>query len=54
MPDKVRLQHIMDAIHKIERYSRKNREDEVILDAVIRQLAVIGEAVRHISPILRA
>jgi uncharacterized protein with HEPN domain len=44
------LQHIADAIERIESYTaagrRKFFEDTMIQDAVIRNLEIIGEAVR--------
>jgi len=52
MPDAVRLRHILDAANRISPYALDAR-DEKTLDAVIRQLAIIGEAVRHLSPALR-
>lgn len=52
--DKVYLQHILEAIEKIQSYlSAKSFEDferEFLLqDGMIRQLEIIGEASRHIS-----
>jgi len=49
----VRIEHILDAIGKIERYTTGLNEDtfaqqSVIVDAVIRNFQVIGEAARHI------
>jgi uncharacterized protein with HEPN domain len=47
-PDRRRLQHIVDQIDKISRYTAEGRsafdEDEKTQDAVIRCLSVIGEA----------
>jgi uncharacterized protein with HEPN domain len=48
------LRHILDAIQKIERYSEAGH-DELIAesmrhDAVIRQLEIIGEATKRLSP----
>ena len=48
------LRHILDAIQKIERYSEVGH-DELIAesmrhDAVIRQLEIIGEATKRLSP----
>jgi uncharacterized protein with HEPN domain len=50
---KARLQDITDAIAKIDRYTRGMtsdtfRADEKTVDAVVRNLIVIGEASRHI------
>jgi uncharacterized protein with HEPN domain len=51
--DEVYLRHILEAIARIERYVSAGREafftDPMPQDAVIRQLAVIGEAVKDIS-----
>lgn len=49
------LQDIFDACRKIEKYTRaltfrKFREDELVKDAVIRNLEIIGEASKHIPP----
>lgn len=48
------LRHIADAAARIQRYtrglSRKDfNQDEMVVDAVVRQLAIIGEAARHVS-----
>ena len=52
--DVVYLKHIRDAMRKISRYiSGKSKEDflkeELLQDGVIRQLEVIGEAVKNLS-----
>lgn len=53
----VYLKHILDAIKKIESYTsggRKNFfQNTMVQDAVIRNLEVIGEAVRNLSPEFR-
>jgi uncharacterized protein with HEPN domain len=51
---RLRVDDILDAIAKIERYVHdftfeQFRDDEKTVDAVIRNLEVIGEAVRHLS-----
>lgn len=56
--DAVYLQHILDAIAKIEEYLRgidekKFARDTLIQDGVIRQLEIIGEAVKRLSQELR-
>lgn len=53
--DSVYLQHILDAINQIEIYLLQTdetdiRENNLIRDALIRQLAVIGEAIKNITP----
>lgn len=52
------LRHIRDAIHQIQGYVRGVDEsefmtDEILQDAVIRQLSIIGEAVGQLSDELR-
>jgi len=52
------LRHILDAILRIEKYlsgvsEQSFRENSLIQDGVIRQLEIIGEAVKHISGELR-
>ena len=55
--DDVYLRQILDAITRIERYVSAGRDaffsDPMPQDAVIRQLAVIGEAVKQISAMAR-
>jgi uncharacterized protein with HEPN domain len=51
--DTVYLQHVADAITKIETYltgidEPKFRAESLIQDGVIRQLEIIGEAVKRI------
>jgi uncharacterized protein with HEPN domain len=51
------LLHILDAIEKIERYTSVGREtfltESQWHDASIRQLEIIGEATKNLSPELR-
>jgi uncharacterized protein with HEPN domain len=52
--DAVYLSHIRDAISKIEKYLAGADHDtlsgnDMMLDAVIRELAVIGEAAKNLS-----
>lgn len=55
--DRVSLAHIRDAIARIESYTQGGREaffaDTKTQDAVIRNLEVIGEAVKNLSADLR-
>ena len=55
--DRVYLQHILDSIEKIESYVEVGRDTFLAEthwhDAVIRQLEVIGEAAKRISPTTR-
>lgn len=52
------LRHILEAIEKIERYTSVGRERFVRethwQDATIRQLEIVGEAVKRLSPETRA
>lgn len=52
--DKLYLQHVLDAIGKIERYAAVGYDEFMVAshwqDAVIRQLEIIGEAVKRVSP----
>ena len=52
--DSIHLQHIVEAIEQISRYTRGMSESEffsrtVVQDAVLRQIQVIGEAASCIS-----
>lgn len=55
--DTVYLKHIRDAIARIESYTTGGRKtfyrDTMVQDAVIRNLEVIGEAVKNLSLDLR-
>lgn len=55
--DLVYLHHIADAISDIEQYTASGKEEffgtKMIQDAVIRNLEIIGEAVKNISPSIR-
>ena len=53
--DEVYIRHILDAIVAVESYTKNiskeeflNREHQMMQDAVIRQLEIIGEVVKHI------
>jgi len=52
--DRVYLRHIVDAVTDIEKYTSGGEQDffaeKIIQDAVIRNLEIIGEAVKNISP----
>ena len=55
---KVYLQDILDAIDKIERYTlgltyESLKDKEMVVDAVVRNLEIIGEAVKSIPQQLR-
>lgn len=52
--DKVYLEHILDAIKVIEEYigdmtCEEFKENKMATDAVIRQLAIVGEAANNLS-----
>ncbi len=55
--DAVYLRHILDAVAKVEHYTAGGRDaffaDPMIQDAVLRNLEIIGEAVRNLSADLR-
>lgn len=55
--DRIYLQHIRDALSRILSYTASGREAFIASpqaqDAVIRNLEIIGEAVKHVSPELR-
>lgn len=56
--DEVYLQHIVDAITNIEDFIagiEKNGflKNKLVQSAIIRQLEIIGEAVKNISPLLK-
>jgi len=50
---RVYLVHIVEAIEKIERYTADGRDSlfsqEIVLDAVLRNLSVIGEAAKRVG-----
>jgi len=52
------LRHILDAISTVEGYlhnvdEQRFNQTQLIQDGVIRQIEIIGEAVRHISQEIR-
>ncbi len=56
--DSIYLQHIRDSIEKIERYTHTITQKEfvkntLVQDAVIRQIEILGEACKQISPELK-
>jgi uncharacterized protein with HEPN domain len=52
--DALYLRHILDAIQKIERYAEVGHDEFIAEslrhDAVIRQLEIVGEAAKRLSP----
>lgn len=52
------LQHVLDACTDIEEFVAQGRDEasksKLVLNAVVRQLLVIGEAVKRISPETKA
>jgi uncharacterized protein with HEPN domain len=58
IPDKVRLQHILDAITNIENFSAGKAKEHLYSDlmyraSIERQLEIIGEASNYLSPELK-
>lgn len=55
--ESVYLKHIRDAIARVELYTARGQkaffQDTMVQDAVIRNLEVIGEAVKNLSPAFR-
>ena len=51
--DQMRLQHILDAIERIESYTKSGAEtfftNSMVQDAVVRNIQIIGEASRALS-----
>jgi uncharacterized protein with HEPN domain len=52
--DKVRLQHILDAISEIENYTKgvdfaQFSSNSMLFNACVRQLEIVGEAVNRLS-----
>ena len=56
--DKVYLRHILDAVEQIETYITGQTyesfsSNNMMIDAVVRELEIIGEATNHLSNLLR-
>jgi len=56
--DTVYLQHVLDAINTVEEYlhgvnEEKFKATQLLQDGVIRQIEIIGEAVRRVSKDIR-
>ena len=54
MRDKVRLEHIQNAIERIKTYTASLDEgsflgNQMVQDAVLHQFAIIGEAIAHVD-----
>ncbi len=57
--DRIYLRHMADAAAKIARYMGGLTRDtfgreEMVVDAVVRELEILGEAARNVSPAFRA
>ena len=56
--DRLYLEHILDCIRRIDDYTRPGREaffaETLIQDAVVRNLQLVGESVKRVSPTLKA
>lgn len=58
MRDEAFIEHIAEAIERIEKYTKdinynKFEEDEIRQDAVIRQMEILGEAAKRVSEELK-
>ena len=56
--DRLYLHHILDAIARIESYlegvdQQRFESTPLLQDGVVRQLEIIGEAAKRLSPVLR-
>ena len=55
--DRARLQDILDAIRRIERYAKRGRrvfkEDELVHTWIIHHIQIIGEAASKLTPAFR-
>lgn len=56
--DQIYLLHIRDAISKIQAYTKDGRSgffrESITQDAVVRNIEIIGEAVKHLSDTFKA
>lgn len=56
--DRARLQDILEAVERIERYAKKGRDafqsDELIQTWMVHHILLIGEAAAQVSPELRS
>lgn len=57
--DNAYLRHVLEAILQIEKYTAGHTEDsfvndDLVSDAVVRQIEIIGEAAGNLSPELKA
>ena len=57
--DRVYLEHILEAAGKATRYlsgmdQEAFRKDSLVQDGVIRQVEIIGEAAKRVSPVFRS
>lgn len=55
--DVERLEHILEAIERIEKYARRGedsfRKDELVQTWIVSHLQIVGEAARGLSPSFR-
>lgn len=47
--DRIRLQHILDALERIDRHCENSQRDEKTASAVLYELTIIGEASRVLT-----
>ncbi len=56
--DRIYLLHIRDAIHRISEYTREGKDmflaRPMVQDAVVRNVEIIGEAVKNLSEALKS
>ena len=52
--DHARLLHMQDAMENIEHYAERGERSQLVEDAIVRQLQIIGEAARKMSPQFRS
>ena len=55
---KLYLEDILKSIQKVEKYTRdltleKSRKNDFAVDAVVRNLEIVGEAAKNIPPVIR-
>ena len=58
LTDKIRIQHILDAITEVEKYLSGVSYEEFLVNsekrfATVKQIEIIGEACNHITPELK-
>lgn len=59
LPDRVRVQHMIDAARQAVEFTTGRSRDDLVADAMLRLaltrlLEILGEAAKHVSPATRA